>query len=500
MIILMGLGFGAYCSAAQPADTLTLAKQLNAKNHFGKAVKLLKPYYNNHPGNLNAQWIYGQTLYAHKNYKKAEAVYEYAIKWHPENYYLRLDYAKKLTDIGELDKAMPTLKLYLKYDSTAADVHITLAKIYLWKGDYKAAMNEINKALKKDPKNTAVRTVKTEIFAAQSSWLKLCAGYYTDNQPLQKIAILMEAGVYLHPLATLHFTLQAPLLLGNNSLYNVEWLQAGNIFHFNKTGTQLELDGGAVKLPNNTVSWTGNFELNQTLAKHLLITGRVEHKPYLYALANLTDPVMYLHYQAAIAWTDKNSWQGRAAFDADQFYTDKNIVYTGSAWILTPPLKASVFEFRIGYGYNFSTAKQNRYSTGETVQQITAGWDSTTKINGAYMPYFTPNMQSVNSAILSINIHPAKIVEIGLKGNVGFYATANVPYLYLNKSSSDSLFVARGFAKQRFIPGDADAYVAVQISPKVNLKAEYKFFDTLFYISHYAGLTLQVNFWNEKGR
>ncbi len=116
------------------------------------------------------------------------------------------------------------------------------------------------------------------------------------------------------------------------------------------------------------------------------------------------------------------------------------------------------------------------------------------------MPYFTPNMQSVNMAILSITIHPAKIVEIGLKGNVGFYATAQVPYLYLNKNAADSIFISRSFSKQRFIPGEANAYVAVQISPKVSLKAEYKFFDTLFYISHYAGLALQINFWNEKGK
>ncbi len=349
-----------YSQAGQTVDTLSLAKQLNAKYQFKASVKLLKPYYYSHTGNLSAQWIYGQTLYAHGNYKQFKAVYENAIKWHPENYYLRLDYAKKLTDIGDLDLAEPILHLYLKYDSTASDVHATLAKVYLWRGDYKAAMREISKALKKEPKNVAARALRAEILAAQSSWIKLDAGYYSDDQPLQKITGALEAGVYLHPLSTLHFAFQAPVLIGNGKIYNVEWLRAANIFHINKTNTGLEIGAGAIKLPNNSISWTGNFELNQTLAKHLLITAKVEHKAYLYALANLTDPIMYLHYEAAVAWTDKNSWQGRAAFDADQFYSDKNAVYTGSAWILTPPLKASVFEFRIGYGYNFSTSMSNR--------------------------------------------------------------------------------------------------------------------------------------------
>jgi tetratricopeptide (TPR) repeat protein len=492
LLLAPGISF-----SAPNQDTLSYAKQLNSKNEYRASVRLLKPYYLAHPGNLSTQWIYGQTLYAHKNYKQFKAVYENAIKWHPENYYLRLDYAKKLTDIGDIDQALPTLNLYLKYDSTATDVHNTLAKIYMWKGEYQLAIKELDKTFKKDPKNIAARALREEILAAQSSWIKLDAGYYTDNQPMQKINCGQEAGVYLHPLSTLHFALQAPVLLGNGKVYNVEWLRAGNIFHF-KTNTVLEVGAGAIKLPNNNISWTGKVELNQTLAKHLLITAKAEHKAYLYALANLTDPVMYLHYQFAVAWTDKNSWQGQAAFDADQFYNDKNVVYTGSAWFLTPPLKASVFEFRIGYGYNFSTSQSNRFASTSTVSQVVANWDSTTKINGAYVPYFTPNMQSVNMAILSITIHPDKVVEIGLKGNIGFYATASVPYLYLNKNAADSTIIARSFSKQVFVPGEANAYVAVQISPRVNLKAEYKFFDTLFYISHYAGLSLQINFWNEK--
>ncbi len=499
LIILVLLTFISGIShGAQNTDTLTLAKQLNAKGKYTASIKLLKPYYDHHPGNLSAQWIYAQTLYWGKRYKKAEAVYEYAIKWHPENYYLRLDYAIKLVDIGELDKALPILNLYLKYDSTASDVHLALAKIDLWKGDVGAADKELAKVQKKDPKNAKALAMRREILTDEASWLKISAGYYSDDQPEKKIAGCIDAGVHLNELATLHFNFLSPVLLGNSSVYNTQWLQAGSIFNLAKVGLKLELNAGIIRLPNGKFSGTGNIELNKTFVKYLLLTVKAEHKPYLNALANLTNPIMEMHYNAAIGWINTNSVQGRISFDADQFYSDANVVYTASGWIMTPPLKLSVFEFRLGYGYNYSTSEASRYQSTQTLAQIEHSWDSTYKIPGAYTPYFTPYKQSVNSAILSINIHPAKIVDIGLKGNIGFYATAQNPYLYLNRATNDSTVIARGFAKTHFVPGEANLYIAVQVTPKVSIRGEYKFFATNFYTSNYGGITAQINFWNER--
>src|SRR5690349_17337407 len=97
-LLFFGLFFLSQVSYSQTADTLSLAKQVIVRKQFRKAEELLESYCEKHPGNLNAQWLYGQAAYFARHFKKAQMIYDDAIRRHPENYTLRLDYAKKLVD------------------------------------------------------------------------------------------------------------------------------------------------------------------------------------------------------------------------------------------------------------------------------------------------------------------------------------------------------------------------------------------------------------------
>jgi hypothetical protein len=164
---------------------------------------------------------------------------------------------------------------------------------------------------------------------------------------------------------------------------------------------------------------------------------------------------------------------------------------------MSPPLKVSVFDFRIGYGFNYSTSKESRYVSTKPINEIKANWD-TVKVSGIYNPYFTPEKQTVHSVILSITIHPVKTLDIGFKGNIGVYSTASNPFLY--KDSIAPVKVARGFSILRFYPIDASAFIALQITPAVNLKADYGYQHNNFYTNQYAGLSLTIILQNEKKR
>jgi len=209
-------------------------------------------------------------------------------------------------------------------------------------------------------------------------------------------------------------------------------------------------------------------------------------------------PLMYMHYNFSVEWNDVNSFQAKASFDGNQFYTDKNFVYSLGVWLLSPPLKTSVVDFRIGYSYGYSNSLQNRYTSEKTLTDILQNWVGDSTISGVYNPYFTPNNQSVHAAILSVGIHPSKRVDIGLRGSIGFSATTKYPTLYLNTDGANNTYIARDFYTQSFLSAEANAFVAVQLSNKSNLKAEYIFMNTVFYRSHYAGLSLKISFWNGK--
>ncbi len=146
-ITVISLLMNANCSAQQKKDTLAIARQLRNDKKFTASIDLLKLYISHHPKNLDANWLLAQTLYWDKQVKASEIVYEKTIQDNPGNYYLKLDYAKMLVELGEIDKAQPLLNTYLTYDAISTDALITLAKIAYIKKDYNLALSYTNQAL-----------------------------------------------------------------------------------------------------------------------------------------------------------------------------------------------------------------------------------------------------------------------------------------------------------------------------------------------------------------
>ena len=87
---------------------------------------------------------------------------------------------------------------------------------------------------------------------------------------------------------------------------------------------------------------------------------QAERKPYFYTLSSLDNAVTENHYSLSAAWSDPDKWNGRTAFDIDHF-NDKNSISTFSAWVMSPPFKVSIFEFHIGYGFNYSNSNRKSF-------------------------------------------------------------------------------------------------------------------------------------------
>jgi hypothetical protein len=480
------------------ADTLNLIKQLKNNGRVKLSYRLIKAYYKNHGNDFNTTWLYGQIAYLNKHFKKSKELYKKDIAAQPSNYYLKLDYGNMLVNIANYKKAKPVLNTYRNYDSANLSMHLSFAKIYLAQGNYKTAEKEIADVLKLDATNKDALALLDELLLAKASWVKIKGSYYTDSQPLKTIIPAVEAGVYLHPEATLKLNLQTPLFISNGSLKNAQWLQIGDQSAFRKAGFQLSFDAGVVKQPfENKISWSGNLELKETLLKHLVLQAEAERKPYYYTISSLDTVLMVNRYTAYVEWNDLNSVYGRLQFEFNQF-PDKNYTLAGGGWIFTPPLKVWVLELRVGYAYSFSTSEHNRYTPQNTLEQIIANYQNVQTINGIYDPYFTPDNMGVHSALASLTIHPVKLFDLGFNANVGFYATTLNPYLYLNKNNSDVTYIDEGYSTMKFVPMEFSAYALFRITEKISLKADYTYRKTYFYTSNSVGVGLKINFWNEQ--
>ena len=115
--------------ASDKTDTLSYAKTLLQSREYKKAEKVLSSLATAHPDDLNILWLYGQSAYKAKHYKLFERVYSNALQKFPSNFYLKLDYAIKLVDAGDIYKALPILEMYKQYDAASADLKIAYSKI-----------------------------------------------------------------------------------------------------------------------------------------------------------------------------------------------------------------------------------------------------------------------------------------------------------------------------------------------------------------------------------
>ena len=106
-------------------------KQLKDDGKISDSYQLLKTYYHGHAADLNTTWLFGQIAYLDKHFKQAKNLYKKAIAAHPDNYYLKLDYAKTLVDFADYKEANPLLNLYHGFDSSNIEMKLDYARYTL---------------------------------------------------------------------------------------------------------------------------------------------------------------------------------------------------------------------------------------------------------------------------------------------------------------------------------------------------------------------------------
>ncbi|MCF6342177.1 MAG: tetratricopeptide repeat protein, partial [Bacteroidales bacterium] len=439
---------------AQETDTLRWAEALNSVHKYNKSVKLLQPYYNNHSSDLYAGWLYAGALHKARKFNKSQEIYSRMLRMFPENDDLKLDFANKLAEAGAFDEAANQLSEMS--DSLPEEyvfaVQKTRAKIFFWQGEYDKALAGIEQALTMYSNDPETINLKKDIDFARSNWLIVDAKYSEDDQPLKIITPSVETIFYHNTKLSGGVNLSSPVFSRTNGLYSSQWLNGFVQLQFLRPKISIRLNAGAIKFPSFDYDWTAALHIDKTLLKHMKLGLVAERKPYLATEAAIDKKVMQTAFSAYLQWSNPNGWMGTASYDLNSFPDFDNKYFTVSAWLVTPELKASVFRFRIGYGFNYSDSDKDTFVAKESLADILDNWDSTTVVDGVYDPFFSPNEQAVHSAILMISILPTKDLNISLNTNYGFLATAKTPYLFLSKKNSGKVYIDRKFYEDRYHP------------------------------------------------
>jgi len=474
-------------------DTLELTRNLRNEGKMGQAFRLAKKYYKNHSTDLNARWLFAQVSYFNNRFGKSKSLYEMTIRSAPKNLYLQLDYGKMLVNIGEFEKAKPYLKTYLDYEPGNSQVFASLAKIDYWQGDYNAALKKIEKAQPSESESRDIHMLCENILIAKSPWINITEGYLTDDQPLQTYTTQIQGGMFLHPLSFLHFDLEVPVFRKESATYSAFWFQAGNKSIIGKAGINIDAGIGMIKFPvGNNFNWTGNLSFEKKLFRHLKITLNAERSPYFYTVRSIDTAIIENRYAAKVRWEKFRSWSGEIAFDFHRFPFDKNNLYTLYGWVFTPPLRLSVFEFRIGYSFNHSTTDKLNFVPEKTLAEILANYDASEPIKGIYDPYFTPRDQVSHSAIIGIGIFPWKPVDLSVNASFGILGSAMIPYFYLDKNA----IISQGLVKEKYQPIQVNALANIHLSGIIKLQVFYTYHRTYYFTSNYAGIGMRISLWH----
>ena len=491
--LIIPLLFSSVSFSQSHTDTLQIVKSLNDKKEFHQTEKLLQVYTKSHTGDFNTLWLYALTERWLKKHKTSKQLYRQAINIKPDNLYVQMDYAKELIEMGDLKTASDLLISLRKNKLMMQEAVFLITKITYWQGNYSAAYDSVIHIFKKDT-SAKVRQLNNDIITAKAPWLKISTQYYSDNQPIQKITPILEAGWALKPLLNLRLHIQTPVYMYNTNDIQAQWFQLGNKFILSKIKSEALFDIGVFKKTNNpNATLTGNIHLKKNITQKLVMDAQAEYKPYVSTIKSL-DTVCYVtHYTTSLAWQNQDSWNGKINLDYNQFQ-DNNHVYALYGWGYAPPLRLRFMEFRLGYAYSFSNSKDNRFEPTQTVSTIVANYLTTPTITGIYNPYFTPNHQNIHSALANFVLHPSKNIDAGINANIGVYAYTQNPYLYLDKDKDGTLVINKGYAFKNYTPVEVSAFVGMQLSKKLNLRADYSYRSTFFYTYWYAGLTLKFIF------
>ena len=489
-ILLFLLYSTSLFSQTKSDETIKNVRTFISEKQYAKAENLLSNYYPLHPDDLETNWLYAQVLHWVTKNNLSEEKFKKAIAISPKNTAIQLDYSRMLYECGRFTKAQELLALLKENESTKVESLLMEAHIYFWTGKVNEAKNTINEIKKLYPNTDITNELSKNIAEATSPYLKTNFEYQSDNQPMKFFAEKIEIGQYRSWLFN-------PKLEVNNYNFtpNEQALTTvlSNQFYFASLGLSTNLSAGIYKNFSEKTDWIGGIDFNLKIVKNISLKLGYNKKPYLGTLTSTTFNLTQNYTFGELDYENNKLFSAHAGYN-NQFFSDKNAIQSFSSWIISKPFKLSDLIIQFGYGFSYSDAKNNLYTSKQTVTDAISNFNPNETIDGYYNPYFTPKSQMVNSALLLLNYKPSKLFEIGVKANYGFAANCQNPFIYLDSDSLGNSVFATNFSSTSFNPYEVSGTITHSISSKFEIKATYTHQETFFYNRNNANLGLNFRF------
>lgn len=471
-------------------ETIENVRELIIKKQYSKAENLLKNYYPNHVDDLQTNWLYAQVLHWTNKNDLSEEKFNKAITLAPNNNTIQLDFARMLYESNRFNKAQLLLNNLKFIDETKAEALLMLATIYFWNGNIVQANETIAEIKKAYPETKITDELTKNITQIKKFNLNTEFEYQSDNQPLKYLLEKIEIGQYQSWLLNPKFEISNTNFNPTKQTFTSN---LSNKFYFYSIGLSASTSIGIYKNFSDKTDWIGEFNLNKKIVKNTTFKLGLNKKPYVGTLASTTFNLTQNNFFSEIDYENNKLLSFHTGFN-NQFFSDKNTIKSFSSWILTKPYQLSNLKVQLGYGFNYSDSNINTYIAKESLNQVITNFNPNESIEGYYNPYFTPKNQSVNSLLLILNYKLTNRIDFYAKGNYGFSANCQNPFIYLNTDSMGNIIFVNDSNKVTFNPYDITGTLAYSVLSNFGIKLTFIHQETFFYNKNNINLSLNYKF------
>ncbi|MFZ4543844.1 MAG: tetratricopeptide repeat protein [Saprospiraceae bacterium] len=462
------------------------AKKHITQKNYTKAEILLASYYQKHQKDLETIWLYAQV--AHWNHHEAlsASLFKRAIDLAPEDYNLKLDFARMSYESGRTNTALELIKEIRAHGKASVEALLLQANILFWYGKIKEAKTIVELIKQYYPGTYITQELEKKINLISKTHLKSNVDFQSDSQPMkvlsEQISIEQFKSWFYNPklsISNANFTPAQNTLEANLS----------NNFLLGKYRLSAILSIGIYKNFIAKTNWNGNLELKHNPDKKSRINAGLNRSPYLGTLQSTSLALAQNNAFFNVESEHVKRFLFHAGYNL-QFFDDNNSIHSVGAWGISKPNPKNKFNMQYGIGISYSNSKNNVFESILPLFTLVNQYTDGMQIAGVFNPYFTPQNQLVNTALLMMNYRPLTKLEIGIKANYGFYAVCDNPYLYLEKNKNDEIGIEKKYSKVRFNPYEIQANVNYKFTTHFDASLKYINQETFFYSRNLLCLSL----------
>jgi hypothetical protein len=477
------------------ADTVAETRRLRNAGDFAAAAQLITPFAEAHPDSAGVEWLAAQTLYWAKRPAEARVMYERAMSRELDDVEFLLDFGRFLVETGANGRAQDVLEEVTEPPAARARALSLLGTLAYWNGDLRSARRRFIAAVQADSSFAEARQRLSDIEAAAASWIQGGAGFWHDDQPLDRLSFDATGGWFIDPLTPL--TVRVTSLNLDPDDFSTETVSVGEAAVSTYFPT-LKLDASAAagvvqRSVDAARDWTGRVTLGARLPGNMKLRGRLERTAYTSTVASLLAETMVRTLGATAEWQSPRGWLGEATARQDRF-PDGNSVGTGYAWLLAPLLRRTGGDLRAGYSVAVQDSKRSTFRPRDPVPSFPPG-QAPPLVAGIYDPYYTPRDLAAHAVLASANVRPSARISLSASGSYGVSAHEDAPVLIaVSDPGSPDATVVRAFYRRAFNPWTARAALDARVANEVSVGLTGEHARGAFYAYTTAGVRVTWTF------